>query len=312
MREKKDFRFDIKEVKENGEFEGLAATYGNVDHGGDVIEPGAFTKTISERPEIPVLWSHDPREPIGLGSIEDSDKGLVIKGKLELDLPEAEKAYIRLKKKLVKGLSIGFETVKKARKAGVRRLQEIKLWEVSLVTFPMNDLAQVTAVKNKDGEEKVDFNTALDAAELWAKRTQMLFALWDSLDSIIFDNNLGDEEKLEQVETSIDQFHEQYLDFLPKFFALMRGDLKEVMIGLRDTERPPASLVEYEEKAGRRLSDASKKRIEAAIQALQALLEGEAADTGTSDDGAAKQHSGEPEQIHSLLTEHQVQSIGEM
>jgi HK97 family phage prohead protease len=147
----KNFRFELKSLTAEGTFEGLAAVYGNIDLGGDVIEAGAFSKSISDKGgEVPILWQHDAREPIGLGKLSDSREGLVVKGELALESPVAQKAYGLLKRGVLKGLSIGYDAVKDRMVDGVRRLSEIKLWEVSLVTFPMNPTAQVTAVKGAE------------------------------------------------------------------------------------------------------------------------------------------------------------------
>lgn len=145
----KDFKFLIKSA-DNGKFEGLAAVYGNIDLGGDIIAPGAFTKTISDKGgKVPILWQHDSREPIGMGALEDSAEGLVIHGDLVMESPVAQKAYALMKKEVLRGLSIGYDTVVSEydKERDIRTLKEVRLWEVSLVTFPMNPEAQVTNVK---------------------------------------------------------------------------------------------------------------------------------------------------------------------
>jgi HK97 family phage prohead protease len=157
----KTFKFEVKEMGEAGSFVGLASVYGNVDLGNDVVMPGAFTKTIHEKGEVPILWQHDPREPIGIGRISDSPDGLVIKADLALESPTAAKAYALLKKGVLKGLSIGYDAVRDEIKAGVRHLKEVALWEVSLVTFPMNQMANVIAVKG----EMADFEKRLSDLE---------------------------------------------------------------------------------------------------------------------------------------------------
>jgi len=145
----RDFDFEVKAVLDGGQFEGLAAVYNNVDQGGDRIVPGAFTKTLASRgAEVPLLWSHDSAEPIGLGSLTDSAEGLRIKGSLDLDTQAGRDAYSRVKKKIVKGLSIGYHAVKSDVEAGVRLLKEIRLQEVSLCCFPMNESALVSSVKS--------------------------------------------------------------------------------------------------------------------------------------------------------------------
>lgn len=147
--ESKEFRLDVKAIGDEGLFEGYAAVFGNVDLGGDVIEPGAFKKTLSENPRIPILWQHDPKEPIGvtLEAREDA-KGLLVKGQLNLETTKGREAYALLKQGALRGLSIGYDAVKEVWEGSIRRLKEIRLWEWSLVTFPMNPAAQVVAVKS--------------------------------------------------------------------------------------------------------------------------------------------------------------------
>jgi HK97 family phage prohead protease len=144
---RRDFQLELKSLTGQGVFEGLAAVYSNVDFQGDVIEPGAFAKTLREKGEVPILWQHDSAEPIGLGKLSDSAAGLQIKGELALESPVAHKAYGLLKRRIVTGLSIGFDGVKSRVVDGIRRLSEVRLWEVSLVTFGANPLAQVSSVK---------------------------------------------------------------------------------------------------------------------------------------------------------------------
>ena len=148
---RKDFRFQIKSLNEQGQFSGLASVYGNVDLGGDVVVPGAFQKTLADRGgEVPILFAHDTRQPVGLGKLKDTASGLLIEGQLILDVPKAREAYSLLKARVLKGLSIGYDTVKSDIKAGVRYLRELKLFEISLVTVPMNEQALVTSVKAED------------------------------------------------------------------------------------------------------------------------------------------------------------------
>ena len=154
--ENKTFPLEIKaaEMQEDGTFVGLASTYGNVDQGNDVVDRGAFTKTLNERGvEVPLLWSHDSKIPVGLGTLEDSPSGLVVRGKLNLEKQIGRDVYSDMKMRIVKGLSIGFETINKKMNEGVRHLTELKLYEVSLCLFPMNEQASVFGVKHAEEPE---------------------------------------------------------------------------------------------------------------------------------------------------------------
>ena len=137
-------------VVSDGSFEGLLAVYNNVDLGGDLIEPGAFTKTIKDHGnEIPLLWQHKTDEPIGMLTLTDGPAALSVKGQLLMESPVAKSAYLLMKANIVRGLSIGFDTVKDAMDGAVRHLKEIRLWEGSIVTFPMNPAAMVTTIKQR-------------------------------------------------------------------------------------------------------------------------------------------------------------------
>jgi HK97 family phage prohead protease len=149
--EKKYFKFEIKKFEDNGEFEGYASVFGIVDYGGDIVESGAFTKTLKEKKEFPLLWYHDPRQPVGMVTAEKEDeKGLKIKGTLDLNIEKAKELYSLIKKfgkKVIQGLSIGYDVIKQSWEGDTRHLKELKLWEVSLATFPMNPEAVITSVK---------------------------------------------------------------------------------------------------------------------------------------------------------------------
>src|SRR4051812_1909469 len=108
----KDIKLQIKDVTEQGQFEGFAAAFNNEDLGGDIIMPGAFTKTISENPKVPILWGHNSREVIGVNqSMQEDGKGLKVVGQLAMDVQRAREAHSLMKMGAVKGLSIGYDPI---------------------------------------------------------------------------------------------------------------------------------------------------------------------------------------------------------
>lgn len=154
------FEFEEKGLAENG-IKGLAAVYNNVDFGGDVILPGAFKEAIERQPRIKMLWQHDPAEVIGVwDGLEDSAKGLKVSGRFIPGIKRAEEAQILLKEKAIDGLSIGYRSkefdYQKTEKGMVRRLKSVELFEVSVVTFPMNPKALVTDVKQLQSPREVE------------------------------------------------------------------------------------------------------------------------------------------------------------
>jgi len=169
--EVKGFEFELKNLSDEGEFDGYAAVYGNVDHDNDVIEPGALTKTVAERSRVPILWQHDPRQPIGVGELSIDGKGLAVKGKLTMQVQRAKEAHALMQDGALGGLSIGYRTVKKAYQDGVRRLKEVAVHEFSPVTFPSNELATFGSVKGfldelRDGSAtKANIAEAIEALQ---------------------------------------------------------------------------------------------------------------------------------------------------
>lgn len=152
--ERKSFAFKFDgPPDEEGHFTGYAAVFGNVDKGNDVIERGAFTKSIHDNPTVPILWQHNPDEPIGVSRRMTEDaKGLRVDGQLVMEVQRAREVHALMKSGAIKGLSIGYNTVKRSFKGQVRHLQEVALGEFSPVVFAMNPLAQVTAVKSEADE----------------------------------------------------------------------------------------------------------------------------------------------------------------
>lgn len=165
--ETKDFPLEVKAISDSGVIEGYASVFGNVDLGGDVVAPGAFTKSLTaakaEGRTVKMLWHHDPRQPIGVWDelVEDS-KGLHGKGRLVMEVEKAREVHALAKAGAVGGLSIGYRTMKSSPSKGAVVLEELDLFEVSPVTFPMNVSATMTAVKAADLQEIVEKLSAGD------------------------------------------------------------------------------------------------------------------------------------------------------
>ncbi len=143
------------EIKNYINFSGYASVFNVTDRGQDIIRPGAFLSSLKNRGRrgIKILWQHDPKEVVGrIDEIYEDHKGLFIKARLLLDVARAIEAQKLIEEEALDGLSIGFHTLKSHRRDdGVRILDEVDLWEVSLVTFPMNDFARVTDFSPKTG-----------------------------------------------------------------------------------------------------------------------------------------------------------------
>ena len=146
----------LEDVSGDGSFSGYASLFGAVDLGRDVIEPGAFAASLKRRGagDVRMLYQHDPDQPIGRWlSIREDERGLHVEGKLALGVARAREVHELMKSGALDGLSIGFQTLRARNeaKAGVRRILSADLWEISVVTFPMQPGARVTAVKAASG-----------------------------------------------------------------------------------------------------------------------------------------------------------------
>ena len=150
-----DTPFEVKEMTETGLFTGLGSVFGNVDQGDDIVAKGAFAKgldVMKTKGQMPaLLWQHKSDQPIGAyKSIQETDAGLIVQGQLALKTQRGAEAYELMKMGAISGLSIGgFATdTDFNNKSTVRTIKEFELWEVSVVTFPMNDQARIAAVKS--------------------------------------------------------------------------------------------------------------------------------------------------------------------
>jgi HK97 family phage prohead protease len=168
----KNAKFELKASGDNY-FEGYASVFGNIDSHEDVIEYGAFTKTIKEnRNRIKILWQHDMTEPIGLPEVmEEDSKGLYVKGKISMT-DTGIKALTLIKDGVINEMSIGFDIIKKDySKLGnkdVRVLKEIRLWEFSPVTFASNSMAKIQKfnhIINSVGNDKNLIKNAIEKLE---------------------------------------------------------------------------------------------------------------------------------------------------
>lgn len=144
----------LDEVATDGTFSGYASLFGRVDLGKDVVERGAFAKSLRTRGAagIRMLFQHDPNQPIGTWTeLKEDSRGLFVRGRLAKDVARARDVHNLLRGGALDGLSIGFRAVKarKEQASGVRHILEADLWEISIVTFPMLPEARIDTIKGR-------------------------------------------------------------------------------------------------------------------------------------------------------------------
>ena len=128
---------------------GYAALFGVRDSCGDTIRKGAFARTLRERATggadpLPLYWQHRANQPIGwVESIAEDARGLRVIARIDAS---ASRAAAELTRHAVSGLSFGYRVRTFQRDGAGRLLDAIDLFEVSLVTHPMQHGARVHLV----------------------------------------------------------------------------------------------------------------------------------------------------------------------
>ena len=179
---------------DEGIFSGYGSTFGNLDLGGDMIQAGAFTKSLDEwhsKNEMPFLLAfHDMNRPIGDWlEMREDEKGLFVRGQLwvkgDRRIEDAVMAYNMLRGTGQKTLSIGYRVndyeMQDSINGSIRVIKQIDLVEVSIVPIPMNPQAKITAVKSLKDEEgnilsKRDVERALRDAGLSTRQSKAFIA----------------------------------------------------------------------------------------------------------------------------------------
>jgi uncharacterized protein len=152
----KTFKFQVKEADQaSGGCTGYAGVTGNRDSDGEVIDPGAFKRSIANsKGVVPVLWQHDVKTPVGWGTdAEEDGHGLLVNYQLLMGTEIGKTAFeftsLGLKLKAKVGLSVGFRIIDSYHDdKGVLHYREVELMEYSIVTFPANKEAMVNQIKS--------------------------------------------------------------------------------------------------------------------------------------------------------------------
>jgi hypothetical protein len=155
--------FEVRELSETGVFSGYASVYGVKDSYNSVFDKGAFKKTVREHKGwLPLVWMHDPSEPIGRALVEEDETGLLVKeGHLDLDVQRGAEVYSGMKKGYITQMSHSFRTIKDASvtDAGetILHIKEVQSFEISPVTanFASNEEADITSVRTEREEPRI-------------------------------------------------------------------------------------------------------------------------------------------------------------
>ena len=157
------FKFDSFQTKEEGGnsfafFSGYASVFNNTDGHGDVIAPNAFKESLQSIPHVKLLWQHDTSAVIGsITSLKEDTHGLHIEARINLGTAAGKEAYALLKAGDLDSMSIGYRTIDTHydKETGIRTIKSLKLYEVSVVTFPANTQAKILSVKSIEKAESL-------------------------------------------------------------------------------------------------------------------------------------------------------------
>ena len=152
---------------------GYASLFGKRDQGGDIVQKGAYAASLARLAAtgraVKMPWQHDPAQPIGVwDEVRKDAVGLWVKGRILTEVEKGREAAALLTAGAIDGLSIGYRTVRAERDGkGQRLLAELELWEVSLVTFPMQAEARISAkADGSDADLWREMVAIFDAARL--------------------------------------------------------------------------------------------------------------------------------------------------
>ncbi len=162
---------EIRADSEGAGLSGYASHFGSIDSYGTAVKKGAFAQTISQRGDkIPVLWNHWPDSPIGKPhELKEDDTGLWFNAEIVEETTAGKDVMALLRRGVPLGMSFGFETLRsrpleegdqidwnqapqffKDNPDEARMIEEVRLWEISVVTFPANEMATIDSVRQRE------------------------------------------------------------------------------------------------------------------------------------------------------------------
>ena len=166
-------KFAALEVKRESESDdyltisGYGAVFGNVDNGGDIIVNGSFKECIAKGRKPKMLWQHDPSQPIGVwDEMREDENGLYMKGRISKKATKGAEIAELVNMGAIEGLSIGYrvQEYEMDMDEGYRKLTKLDLWETSVVTFPMNELANIYDMKSADEMSDAEIKRHIERA----------------------------------------------------------------------------------------------------------------------------------------------------
>lgn len=156
-RQLRTFQFSKTEVKEDGTFTGYASVFGAIDSYGTGWAKGCFSDSLKDIADnnrtLPMLWSHDSKEPIGkYTKLEEDDYGLRVEGKVITSIPRGKQVYDLMREGIVSGLSVSVDIQEfdYDQQNDLITFTKCDLYEISPCVFPAVKEAQIDTVRSFD------------------------------------------------------------------------------------------------------------------------------------------------------------------
>jgi len=169
---------------------GYGSVFGNEDMGGDMVMQGAFLDSIASGRKVKMLYQHDTAQVIGVfDSMSEDSYGLKMQGRISKKFGKGAEVAELIKMGAIEGLSIGFRTKEYSmdEETGQRKLTKLDLFEVSVVTFPMNELASITGMKSENMTERDIERTFKDMGYSNRMAKVMAGGAWKGRDEVLRD-----------------------------------------------------------------------------------------------------------------------------
>lgn len=277
----KSFRFRVKAIDDSqGLIEAYGSVFNNIDEGDDVVRPGAFKRTIQNSKArvqsgkatylAAMLWQHDPNQPIGgWTDLTEDAHGLLCKGQIVLSTQLGREAYELIKAGVVDQFSIGYDVPKGGqnfdKSTGARNLTELRLWEVSPVTFAMNQEALLVGVKSR---RQKDFNDRYQTAKASDSLTDWYCYLLDPLSQAMMDAFTQGDSPVQDMSQALDQFREAAMQWaqeavesgLSDYLTEQQSDNYYMMS--RENTMDFKDYATLARKSGRAISQANAEKIQ--------------------------------------------------
>lgn len=206
---------EVKAESENDDYltiSGYGSVFGNKDNGGDIVMPGAFKECIASGRKPKMLWQHDPSQPIGAwDELREDENGLFMKGRISKKAAKGAEIAELVKMGAIEGLSIGYRTQEYEinEDEGSRKLVKLDLWETSVVTFPMNELANIYAMKAADMGKRDIERVFKDLGFSRTASKAAAAGAWERLEVILreagTDSREGDQREVDELKSLLNE-----------------------------------------------------------------------------------------------------------